>query len=190
MSGTPRPDLVAMPARSILVTGAAGSGTTTLAASMAQVLGFGHVDADDCYWLPSEPPYREKRSPGPRAAALRRSMDEAMRTAPGVVVSGSVMGWGDDIELGFDRIVFLLVDTATRLQRLVQRERARFGRVDPAFLRWAAAYDAGTEAGRSLSRHRAWLASRRCPVQVLDGHDSVPQRLTQVLRALEQSPLP
>jgi hypothetical protein len=60
----------------------------------------------------------------------------------------------------------------------------RFGRVDPAFLAWAAQYDEGTLEGRSLSKHEAWLAKRSCPVLRIDDDTSTECRLARVLDVL------
>jgi hypothetical protein len=75
--------------------------------------------------------------------------------------------------------VFLDTPTELRLARLRGRETERFGpSVAPggerraeylAFLAWAAAYDAGTEPGRSRGRHEAWFATLPCPLLRLEG---------------------
>ena len=94
------------------------------------------------------------------------------------------MGWGKALEDSFDVIVFLYVDTAVRLQRLQVRERARCGRVDPAFLAWAAQYDTGPPEGRSLAKHNTWLASQPGRVVRLNGNATVVQNLSEVLQQL------
>lgn len=59
--------MTAPPAR-VLVTGAGGAGTTTLASSLAGGWSVPHADADDYYWVPTDPPYRSKRDPAARVA--------------------------------------------------------------------------------------------------------------------------
>ncbi|RQP25049.1 AAA family ATPase [Piscinibacter terrae] len=163
----------------ILITGAAGSGTTTLARSLASALNVRSVEADDFFWLPTEVPYTVRRPIEERL----RLMEEALR-APGAVVAGSIMGWGQSLEDTFDLIVFLHVDTATRVQRLIDRETARFGRADPAFIEWAAQYDDGPPEGRSLARHNAWLSERTCPVLRLTGTIPIETQVRQILQCL------
>lgn len=109
---------------------------------------------------------------------------DAMRAAPRLVLSGSVLGWGAEVEDGFDLIVFLYVEADLRMERLRRRETGRFGAPDPAFLEWAAQYDAGPPEGRSLAKHTAWLAARRCPVLRLEGDQSTAERVGRVLQAL------
>ena len=76
--------------------------------------------------------------------------------------------------------MFLYVDTVLRLERLRVRELQRFGKVNPAFLTWAAQYDEGPPEGRSLARQKAWLAVRNCPVLVLEGDLSTQERLARI----------
>jgi len=55
----------------ILVTGASGSGTSTLGQALASEFELRFVDADDIYWLPTKPAFREKRDAAERLALLR-----------------------------------------------------------------------------------------------------------------------
>ena len=157
----------------IHITGASGSGTSTLGAALADELGCPFLEADDFLWLPTEPPYQTLRP-----VDERRSLLLAVLTrSSSAVVSGSVNGWGDEIENIFDGIVFLYVATPLRLERLRIRETQRFGQANPAFLTWAGQYDEGPPEGRGLARQKTWLAARKCPVLVLDGDLSTAERL-------------
>lgn len=164
----------------ILILGASGSGTTTLGNALAARLGWVHLDTDSYYWLPTSPPYQQKRDPVERLDLLER----AVRDAHEVVVSGSLMGWGESVEDGFDLVVFLYVPTTLRLERLRKRETMRHGTPDPEFLQWASEYDEGPAVGRSLAKHRAWLAARRCPVLMIEGDTTVEERLRRVVAAI------
>jgi adenylate kinase family enzyme len=164
----------------IHITGGSGTGTTTLAAALAQELSLHHADADNYYWLPTSPPFKEKRNANDRIALL----SEALQTEPGVVVSGSVCGWGSEVEDAFDLVVFLYLPAALRVERLRRREIARYGAADLAFLQWASQYDEGPSEGRSLAKHITWLAQRTCPVLRLDQDDTVATRLAKVRQAI------
>ena len=164
----------------ILVTGAAGAGTSTLAAALAQRLAGTAVEADDLFWLPTDPPYRDKRPAEARLALAREAL-----AAPGpVVMAGSVVLWGREVEDAFDLIVFLRVPTPVRLERLRARETARFGCVDEAFLDWAGDYDTGTQEGRSLPSHLAWLDERETEKVMVVGRPTVEQLVARVVKAL------
>jgi hypothetical protein len=92
------------------------------------------------------------------------------------------MGWSPQLEDSFDLIVFLYLDTAARIERLHKREMEMRGHADPAFLQWAAQYDEGPSHGRSLAKHRAWLAARSCRVLELHGPLTVRERIATLLR--------
>jgi adenylate kinase family enzyme len=164
----------------VLITGASGSGTTTLGQALATRWGCAFYDADDYYWLPTDPPFRCKQDPGVRVSRLLQVLDHASPA----VLAGSILNWGVELEDSFTLIVFLTVPAEIRVARLLERETRWFGRADPAFLAWAAQYDHGTLDGRSRSKHEAWLATRSCPVLRIDGDSSTDSRLTQVLGVL------
>jgi hypothetical protein len=164
----------------IHLTGASGSGTSTLAAVLAARIGGTHVDADDYYWLPSTPPFQHKRPVAERLPLLLSRLQACRQP----ILAGSVVGWGRALEDSFDLVVFLYLDAALRIERLRERELRVLGHADPAFLTWAAQYDEGPSEGRSLAKHRAWLAERSCPVLELHGDLSVEQRVSQVMSHL------
>ena len=164
----------------IHVTGASGCGVSTLGAALAGRLGCAHLDTDDFYWTPTDPPFQASR-PIPERLRL---LEQAFAAAPGGwVLSGSLDGWGDPLIPLFDRVIFLSAPTEVRLARLAERERRRLGpAAEPGgerhahhldFLAYAAAYDSGQftsqMTGRYRARHEAWLERLPCPLLRLDG---------------------
>jgi adenylate kinase family enzyme len=164
----------------VLVTGASGSGTTTLGRALAPQLGATFFDADDYYWLPTEPPFQNKRDDATRLSLFLTDL----REVKSAVVAGSVMNWGTELEDGFSLIVFLTLDANIRVARLRSRELQRLGRIDVAFLEWAAQYDDGRLPGRSRARHEQWLDGRSCTVLRLDGDLSVAERVARISAVL------
>jgi adenylate kinase family enzyme len=162
----------------IHITGASGSGVSTLGRALAGKTGAVHLDTDDFYWSPTLPKYSVKREAQKRLALL----DEAFRAAAGRgwILSGSVSEWADPILPLFRLVVFLTAPAQTRAARLRRREAEEFSaaaiapggarhREHEAFIRWALDYDRGTQEGRNLARHQSWLARQTCPVLRLDG---------------------
>jgi adenylate kinase family enzyme len=168
----------------ILVTGASGSGTSTLGRAVAAALHATFVEADDLFWLPTDPPFTVKREATERAALLH----DRLLGNPVVVVSGSIYGWGLELEDAFNLVVFLQAPAEVRVARLREREQRMFGRVDEAFIAWAAQYDVGDMPGRSLARHLTWLESRTCPVLRLSGTENVEALRSAVLAAIRLGP--
>jgi adenylate kinase family enzyme len=169
----------------VLITGAAGSGTSTLSRALAQEIGARFIDADDYFWEASDPPFQTKREPVERLNSL---LDELQR-GPSAVVAGSIVGWGAKLEDGFSLIVFLSVPTEVRLARLKQRELERFGKLDEAFLEWAAQYDEGRLPGRCRAIHDEWLSKRACPKIQIEGEVPVREAVLRTVAALSNNSL-
>jgi hypothetical protein len=164
----------------VLITGASGSGTSTLGTALARVMGAQFLDADDYFWLPTDPPYRERSAHEDRLSRILCALECHKHS----VVSGSVMGWGEVLENSFSAVIFLQLDTAIRIERLRRREAERFGHANPEFLEWAAQYDSGPPEGRSLAKHNEWLTVRSCPVIRLAGELSTADQIRAVASQL------
>ena len=153
----------------IHVLGASGAGTTTLGRALAQSLAIAFFDTDDFYWIPTDPPYVEKRPVPERVASLRTHLMLHERW----VLSGSLVSWSAQIELLFTHIVFVSLSDDIRLERLAARERYRYGaRIQPGgdmhaqsqdFLAYAALYESGRMDVRSRALHEYWLQRCDCP---------------------------
>jgi adenylate kinase family enzyme len=158
----------------IHITGASGSGVTTLGGALAQRLDAPQFDVDDFYWLPTDPPFVEKRPVAGRLELLGERL-----TGSKWILSGSLVGWGDPLIPLFDLVVFIYTPAEVRLARLKAREAVRYGpAIEPggamhqnsqAFLAWAARYDDPHFEGRSLAVHNRWLERLPSPALRLDG---------------------
>jgi adenylate kinase family enzyme len=169
------------------LTGASGSGTTTLGRALASHWSVPHADADDYFWLPTSPPYVEKRPVAERLGLMR----QLFLPRDAWVLSGSVLDWADELVDRFEAVVFLSTDNDQRLARLHAREHQRYGeRIGPGgdreashreFLDWASGYEDPAFDGRSRVRHEEWLAGLRCPVLRLDSSAPVADLVTEVV---------
>ena len=164
----------------VLITGASGSGTTTLGRALSKEFKIAFFDVDDYYWLPTEPPYQQDRHPDARLSLL---VADLAKVSPSVT-SGSVINWGRELEDSFSLIVFLALPPELRLARLREREISRFGRVDSKFFESAAQYDEGDSDVNSRMGDEKWLTERTCPVLRIEGDLSVPDRVARVANAL------
>jgi adenylate kinase family enzyme len=161
---------------------------TTLGRALAARLGAVHIDTDDHHWVATEPPYQQKRDVPER---LRRIAGEQARTGKWVV-SGTLDAWAEGIADDAELIVFLEAPTEIRMERLRQREQARFGdallpggalhRTHREFIAWAAQYEQGTQPGRSRPRHERWLARLAVPVLRLDATRPPDELVAEVFR--------
>ncbi len=173
----------------IHITGASGTGVSTLGQALAEVLSVPFVESDDAFWMPTNPQFTTKRPIPERLEVLVQAQGPA-----GWVVAGSLCGWGDRAIENADLIVFLSAPKDQRIERLRRRERAWFGaRIDPGgdmariheeFMAWAAQYDDPHFTGRSRVMHETWLMEQTVPVLRLQGTEDVGDLVANVLAQL------
>ncbi|MBB3658922.1 adenylate kinase family enzyme [Rhizobium sp. BK650] len=171
----------------IHITGASGSGTSTLGLALAETLGIRHLDTDHFFWMPTDPPFTTKREAAARIAMLRQ---EAPPDADWVL-SGSALSWGAEFEPLYDLVVFLTIDPIARMERIRKREEERYGeRIRPGgdmavksreFMEWAERYDTAGPERRSLVGHEAWLNTLTRPILRLDSSRPVGELIAEVL---------
>ena len=174
----------------IHILGASGSGTTTLGQAISDNWRYLHLDTDDYFWLPTEPPFTVKREVAQRQALLA----EALAKADKCVLTGSLCGWGDFLLPSFSLVIYLQTPTELRIRRLQEREAARFGdrilqggdmyQNHLEFIAWAKTYDTAGIDSRSKALHEQWLRQMGCPVLVLDGTKNPAEHLEQIGRTL------
>lgn len=171
----------------IHVMGASGSGTTTLGRALAETLRIRHLDTDDFFWLPTDPPYVELRPVEDRVKRLSAQM----RDCAGWVLTGSALKWGEVFEPLYDLIVFLQIDPTLRMERIRAREVARYGdriaeggdmaEQSRKFMEWAAGYDTSGPESRSLLAHDQWLKTQHKPLLRLDSSRPIADLVSEVL---------
>ena len=154
----------------INIFGSSGSGSTTLAKEIALRYGYFHIDVDDMLWEKTDPPFTIRRSD----IEARECIASELKGKEKVVISGSLVGFGDDIKAKINLFVFINLDIETRIERIEKRERERFGRrVLPGgdlyqkhleFLEWVSNYETNPEYIRSRKQHLLWLDGVKCPV--------------------------
>lgn len=176
----------------IHIYGASGSGTTTLGKKICSELGYQFMDTDDYYWMPTNPPYTVSRDKSERI----RLMLEKINSADNVVISGSLVDWGDELIPLFTLAIRLETDTETRIERLRKREYEEFGaRIAPGgdmyephkeFIEWAKKYDSGGVDMRSKAKHDVWQQLLQCRQIVLDGADNLDKNFEAVREELNR----
>ncbi len=175
----------------IHIFGASGSGTTTLGKKICDELGYNLLDVDDYFWLPTNPPFTQKRPTKERLEHIKNDIEKFQN----VVVSGSIVGWGDELIPYFTLAIRIEVDKSLRIERIENREKERFGsriefggdmyqqHVD--FIEWAKMYDDGDNTIRSKKLHDEWQKQLLCEILCLDGADSLEQNFLKVIEKFE-----
>ena len=163
----------------IHIFGASGSGTTTLGKYLSEKLGFKFMDTDDYFWMPTDPKYTVKR---PIQERIKLMLDD-INSNENIVISGSLVDWGDELIPYFTLAVRLETESSIRIARLRNREKETFGdriefggdmyQTHSDFIEWAKKYDtAGTEM-RSKAKHDEWQKLLGCKLLQLNGNDSL-----------------
>lgn len=174
----------------IHIFGASGAGTTTLGQKICGELGYTLMDTDDYFWMPTNPPFSQKRPREERIELMKKDMDETEN----VVLSGSIAGWGDALIPYFTLAVRIEMDPAVRMDRLIKREKIKYGsRIEPggdmyehhlAFVEWAKTYDTGGVDVRSKAKHDVWQKLLPCGILYLDGADTIEENFAKVKNML------
>lgn len=173
----------------IYIFGASGSGTTTLGKQIAADYSLVNVDCDDHYWAPTDPPFSVKREPHERVVSMSEALGD-----DGWVLSGACHGWGGEITDCASLIVFVTLPTHIRIERLIARERTRFGnriqeggdmhQIHQDFIQWARGYENPYFGGRNLAAHEQWLSKQTKPICRIAGDQSLVDSRTLVDESL------
>lgn len=174
----------------IHIYGASGSGTSTLGRKISNELGYKFMDTDDYYWLPTNPKFNAKRNIDERIALMKNDIE----SSENVVISGSLVDWGDVLIPYFTLAVRMETDTDIRIDRLRKREKADFGnRIEKGgdmyenhleFIEYAKSYDTGDLDIRSKAKHDDWEKLLKCKRILLNGADSIEHNFKLVKREL------
>jgi len=177
----------------IHIFGASGSGTTTLGKKICEELGYTMMDSDDYFWLPTDPKFTRKRPAEKRIELMKRDIEQSEN----VVISGSLTDWGDPLIPFFTLAVRIEMDPQQRIERLIQREKDRFGlRIAPggdmyaqhlAFVEWARSYDTGGVDRRSKAKHDQWQKLLACQILHLDGADTLENNFMKVKQSIDRA---
>ena len=143
----------------------------------------------------TDPPFQVVREHLERQDLLKRDLKQNSAW----VLCGSLCGWGDFAIPLFDLAVFLWLPVEIRMQRLRQREPARYGegpdhQRDPRyaqhmeFLDWAAACDTGGADMHSRSCHENWMATPPCPLLRIEEDLPVEQKVERGISRLNAEP--
>jgi adenylate kinase family enzyme len=174
----------------IHIFGASGSGVSTLAGAIAAKFGHRHLDVDDYFWEPTNPPFRDIRP----LEARQRMLAEVLDTNPRWVLSGSLCGWGDIFIPRFELAIFVLIAHDLRMSRLLAREVQRYGAAIKEggvmhaqhleFVEWATKYDTADESMRSRALHEKWMTTLRCRCIRLEDDLTTAARLARLEAAI------
>jgi len=171
----------------ILIIGASGAGTTTLAQALEREYDYKWLDTDDYFWESTDPPFVQSRPREERVALLKQDIQKYPKCA----ISGALGMWGDVFIPRFDLVVFVDTPTEVRIERLKKREFQRFGKriqqggdmyeTHTEFIEWAKTYDTNSPPQRCRKLHEEWFKLLSCPLLRVDGTKPTEELAKQVL---------
>lgn len=145
--------------RIIYITGASGSGTTSLGELIGVNYDVNLIESDEISMLSTDPPFQFPRPLEQRLDLLCERLDENKVN----VIVGSINDWGINVIQNADIFILLYEEFAERKKRIYEREKKRFGNkleddeiVKKNFKRlieWTAKYDTFGDM-RSWKKHR------------------------------------
>lgn len=175
----------------IHIYGASGSGTSTLGTLISEQLGYTLMDTDDYFWLPTNPKYTIKRDVSERLQMMKKDILQSEK----VVISGSLVDWGDELIPYFTLAIRVVTDKNIRIKRLKDREKEHFGsrieiggdmyKTHMEFIEWAASYDMGDLNMRSKAKHDAWEKLLKCKQITVQGDEDLNVNLELVKNAMQ-----
>lgn len=156
-----------------------------------EVCGENNYEKCNSYFgIPTEPPFTHKRPKKERIELMKNDINKSEN----VVISGSLTDWGDELIPFFTLAIRIEMRQSVRLERLVQREKGRYGsRIEPngdmyqkhiEFIEWAKSYDNGGLDVRSKAMHDELQKTFTCKILHLDGENKVEDNFEEVLKAL------
>ena len=170
----------------ILIFGASGSGTSTLAKYISNQLNYTFIDIDDYYWLKTKVPYTERSDVETRINKLKNDIENS----DNVVMSGSLLAWGNEIKPYLTLAIRLETSTDIRIKRIQERDKAKYGdrilkdgdmyKQYQEYLDRAMKYDDGGLTVRSKRLYDSWQKELTCKTIILSGEDSLEYNLNEI----------
>ena len=166
------------------------SGTSTLGYLIAEKLSIPWYDTDEIFWMKTDPPFTTKRERNKRIELLTEIFDQN----ESLVLSGSVLVWGDFIKEYLNLVVYKYVEQELRIKRLLVREKARYGyRINPGndmyslhkeFVEWNKGYETGGMEMRSRKSELEWLKDIKCKILMLEENKTPEEELEIVINII------
>ncbi len=107
----------------IIIMGLNGSGKSTISTELADLLNYKRMDVEDYYFLDSDIPYAKSRT---REEVMQLMLDDINKYHHYVLASVGC-DWGPEIVSTYKLAILLYAPLQVRLERIKQRETARFG---------------------------------------------------------------
>ncbi len=175
----------------IQIIGGPGTGKTTLAGMLAGFFDLPLIEGDKHLWADSD--FTVRRPEKQITYRLNAALEEARH----YVFDGQPDEYAPTVKLDTEILLFIKVPEDVRMERLLLREKQRFGkRIEEGgdlyeesrdFIEWAGTYTHPTDkVGTYLSYHEKMFDAFEGKKMILDGTKSVVDLINDVLALLDE----
>lgn len=175
----------------IYIIGASGTGKSTLGSALSQKLNCPHLDSDDYYHYPTNPPFQKERTPEDRLSLLMTDLNKYSSW----VLSGGAGVWEPAPVVNYSLVIFLYLPPKIRLDRLKYREEKLYGaRIQSGgdmeidhknFMNWTRGYDDGTAVGtNTLPTHLFFVENLSCSILKFNKPISTEDQIEEIMTSL------
>jgi adenylate kinase family enzyme len=164
----------------IIVFGANGSGKSTIARELANVLNYKHMDIEDYHFIESEIPYTKART---REECLNLMLEDTNKHK-NFVLSAVTGDFGDEIESMYIFAVLLAAPLGIRIDRVKRRAFMQHGdRISEGGDMYKQ-YLEFVEFVRSRTSDRIsqWEAKLKCPVITIDSTKPISENIELIIQ--------
>lgn len=156
----------------IVLVGLNGAGKSTLAKYAAEKLVFDLLEVED-YWFEKQHDYQNPR----KASEASQLMMEAIARAPkGFIIGGNVSSLSKELVPSLSLIVYVDVAKEIRVQRVIQRDKERYGSLEKGTDFYHSRQDFLTFVqSRTPDTILSWMESTNIPMLTIDGTNTLEQ---------------
>ncbi|AUF83324.1 hypothetical protein CXP39_00675 [Mesoplasma syrphidae] len=178
----------------IQIIGASATGKTTLAQYIAEKHNIKWIDTDSYYWK-SGTNETVKNTVEEKIALYKQDTENI----DSYIVAGSTYSWYKEGFADVDLLVFLYLDEETRMQRLIEREIARYGKdaleIDEndnytnEFIEWSRRYytNLNPNEGGTYLAHTREMNNKKCQVLKLNSIRETKYKYKKIAKILQWS---
>lgn len=162
----------------IVLVGLNGSGKSTLAKYAGKKLGFDVLEVED-YWFEKQHDYRNPRT---SSKASRLMMDAIARSTNGFIIGGNISSLSKKLVLKLSLIVYVDVEKELRIQRVIQRDKERYGSLEKGTSLYNERQDFLTFVqSRTPNVIFSWMERTNIPVLKIDGKATL-EKNTEIIQ--------
>lgn len=150
----------------IVLVGLNGSGKSTLAKYAGKKLGFDVLEVED-YWFEKQHDYQNPRT---SSEASQLMMDAIAQSTNGFIIGGNISSLSKELVSNLSLIVYIDVEKELRIQRVIQREKDRYGLLEKGTSLYNERQDFLTFVqSRTPDAIFSWMEKTNIPLLKIDG---------------------